>query len=89
MSEEPGTTSLDNKCFILSELWLSHRDDPKFEELFYYHDVGLPLAYLVSEGLVEPSPLAKSMVGETFDQFLAAIDRKDIGFECLDDVYVG
>jgi hypothetical protein len=89
VSESKETTSFNNKCSILAELWLSYRGDSEFEDFTSYNDLGLPLGFLVSEGLVKPNPLAKSMVEETFDLLLAAMDREDTGFESLDDVFVG
>jgi len=89
MEESKPKTTFENKCSILSEFWLGYRTDPEFEKFSSYNDIGLPLAFLVSEALVKAEPLAKGMVEETFDLLLAALEREDSGFESLDDVFVG
>lgn len=88
LSNQEGTT-FENKCNILAELWLGYRDDKGFEDFVAYNDIGLPLAFLVSEDLVKPAPLAKQMLEETFSLLLAANEREDTGFESLDDLMLG
>jgi hypothetical protein len=82
-------TSFENKCDILSELWMNYRFDKKFEDFVDYNDIGLPLAFLVSEDLVKPSALAKSMLEETFSLLVASLEVEDTGFDSLDDMFVG
>jgi hypothetical protein len=79
-------TSFDNKCEILSDLWMDHRHQEDFEDFIRYNDLGLPLSFLVHEELVTPSELAKNMINETFDLFLAALEVDDTGFDGLDDM---
>lgn len=89
MSEPKEKTSFENKCDILSDLWMTYRFHPRFDDFTSYNDIGLPLAFLLSESLVrEDSPLAKSMVEETFDVFLGSLKVEDNGYESLDDVLV-
>ena len=86
MSSEQ-TTTFDNKTSILSEIWLMYQDDPDFEDFFEYNDLGLPLAYLVSTGVVEAkTERAKGFINETFDLLLAAVGVEDTGFETLDKI---
>jgi hypothetical protein len=82
-------TSFDNKCEILSDLWMDHRNQEDFEDFISYNDLGLPLAFLIDSELVTPSEMAKKMVDETFDLLLAAMEVKDTGFDSLDDLLVG
>lgn len=82
-------TTFENKCNILSDLWMQYRFDKQFEDFVSYNDIGLPLGFLVSEELVKPAPQAKAMLEETFELLLAALGREDTGFESLDDVMVG
>jgi hypothetical protein len=86
---EENKTSFENKCEILSDLWMNYRFDKKFEDFTDYNDVGLPLSFLISEDLVKPSLMAKSMVEETFDVLLAALKIEDQGYDSLDDLFVG
>ena len=79
-------TTFDNKCYILSDLWLNYRYDDDFEDFVSYNDLGLPLSYLISEGIVQSSEVAQSMVEETFSLLLAGLDVEDTGFESLDQI---
>jgi hypothetical protein len=67
---------------------MEHREDEDFEDFVEYNDLGLPLAYFISEGVALPAPLAETYIGETFELLLAALDIEDTGFENLDEVFV-
>jgi hypothetical protein len=86
---ENKETTFEAKCEILSDLWMDHRNQEDFEDFISYNDLGLPLAFLVGEELVTPSEMAKKMIEETFDLFLAALEVEDTGFDSLDDLLVG
>jgi hypothetical protein len=80
-------TTFDNKANILSEIWLMYRDEEGFEDFVEYNDLGLPLAYLVSTGVVEAkSDQAKAFINETFDLLLSGSKVEDTGFETLDEI---
>ena len=80
------TTSFENKTIILSDLWLNYRNDEDFVDFVSYNDLGLPLAYAISEGIVDSTETASNFINETFDLFLAGVGVDDTGFESLDDV---
>jgi hypothetical protein len=79
-------TNYSSKCAILSELWISYRNDEQFQDFIEYNDLGLPLAYAIAEGVVSSTELAQRFVEETFDVFLAGLDITDAGFENLDEI---
>jgi hypothetical protein len=90
MKEPESKTSFESKCDILSDLWINYRFDKRFEDFLNYNDIGLPLGFLVSEDLVKPALMAKSMIEESFDVLLAALKiEEDTGFDSLDDMFVG
>jgi len=89
MSEENQETTFDNKCNILSELWVDYRDEPDLQDFISYNDLGLPLGFLVSESLVTPSQRAKDMIDETFVLLLASLEVEDAGFESFDELMLG
>lgn len=89
MSNEEETTTFENKCNILSELWMDYRSEPDFKDFVEYNDLGLPLAMMISEDLVTPKNRAVEMIEETFALLLATMDISDSGFESLDDLMVG
>lgn len=81
------TTTFSNKAIILADLWLNYRDDSNFKDFVEYNDLGLPLAYLLANGVVESNPIADKFVEETFDLLLSGLGVEDTGFEMLDDLF--
>jgi len=80
-------TLFENKCQILSDLWMLHRHDELYKDLFTYNDLGFPLAYCVSEKMIgSVGTEAKKLIDETFDALLETVERKDIGFSALGEV---
>lgn len=81
-------TTFQNKCSILSELWMSYRNDINFEEFISYNDLGLPLAYAISSGIAKATDLSDKFIGETFNLLLSSLEVADTGFESLDDIFI-
>lgn len=79
-------TSFSNKCGILGELWLSYRDEEAFKDFVEYNDLGLPLAYAISEDLIEPSEKAETLISESFFLLLEMLKIEDTGFESIDEL---
>lgn len=79
-------TSFDGKCVILSDLWLNHRDEKRFEDYVSYSDLGLPLAYAISNGIVEQTSLAENFVDEAWTLLLSGLGLEDTGFDDLYDI---
>jgi hypothetical protein len=83
----PNKTTFNDKCSILADLWLNYRQEENFFDFVEYNDLGLPLAFLFSEGIVKAeSGQANEMVEETFDLLLSALELEDEGFDTLDDM---
>lgn len=62
------------KCSILADLWQDYRDNKEFSNFIDYNDLGLPLAYFLSEGLViEITEEGQQFINETFDIFITAL----------------
>lgn len=55
------------KCEMLAELWNSYKTDKKFEDFFEYNDLGLPLAFMIEQKIVNKTPLAEVYINETFE----------------------
>ena len=82
-------TTYKNKCAILGQLWQDYRDETDFEDFVQYNDLGLPLAYLISQEIVKSSPQAEIYVNETFELFLMALEADmDEDYESLEDLLV-
>jgi hypothetical protein len=69
-----------SRCEILAELWVEYRDDDQFKDFIAHQDIGLPLAYVISNEIVKPTKIAKDYVNETFELFAVAL-----GLEVDDD----
>lgn len=84
---ENSTTHFSDKCNILADLWMNYRDDEDFQDFVEYNDLGLPLAYMLSENVVKPTEMAEVFVNETFSLLLGAVGiPDDTGFDTLEDV---
>ena len=77
------TTDFSNKVNILGELYQNYRDDAGFADFIEFNDLGLPLAYFVSEGLCDISEEGKKYIEETWLLFLSALEIEDKGFTDL------
>lgn len=82
------TTSFDDRCSILAELWMNYRNDQNFEDFISYNDLGLPLAYLLDNEIVKPTPLSTKFINETFDLLLGSLEQTDNGYVTLDDIFL-
>lgn len=83
-------TPFDERADILADLWLNYKDDDQFKDFIDYNDIGLPLAFLVAEGLGTANENGTKFINETFELFLKALDiQEDTGFESLDDLLMG
>ena len=82
-------TTYKNKCDILGQLWQDYREETDFEDFVQYNDLGLPLAYLISQEIVKSSPQAEIYVNETFELFILALEADpDEEYESLEDLLV-
>jgi hypothetical protein len=80
-------TTFENKVAILGTIWMDYRDDVEFADFIQYNDLGLPLAYAITGGIVQSTPQAEKFVNETFDLLLAGLDiDEDTGFEDIEDL---
>lgn len=81
-------TAFSSKCEILSELWMNYRDDKEFADFIEYNDMGLPLAYFIHTGVVDPLDEAHKYVDETFDLLIAAVEvDPEEEFTTLNDLF--
>jgi hypothetical protein len=83
-------TPFDIQAQILGDLWMDYREDAEFKDFVEYNDLGLPLAYAIASGIVDPSLLSKQYIEESFRLLLGALKiEEDTGFESLDDMFGG
>lgn len=79
-------TQFLDKAQILADLWMNYRWEKDFEDFITYNDLGLPLAFALSEEIIERTPQLDTYIEETFALFLAAVELEDEGFDSLDDI---
>ena len=66
------------KCNILSDLWENYRDEEAFVDFIEYNDLGLPMAYMLREGLVnEVTEIGQIYINETFNLLIAALEIQE------------
>lgn len=69
-------------CSILADLWINHKNEGDLKQFAEYNDIGLPLAYFLSEGLVtEITEEGQKYVLESFNLLLAALNIKEEDIE--------
>jgi len=76
---EANTTPFSDVAIILSELWMDYRDEEALKELIGYGDLAFPLAYAISEGIVESTPLAEQYIYEVWNLLLGLLEIEDTG----------
>ena len=81
-------TDFDSKCKILGHFWSNYRDESDFADFMEFNDLGMPLAYHVSENLSEVADDGVRYINETFDLFIASLEIEDTGFTNLEDVFL-
>lgn len=80
-------TAYSKKASILADLWQNNAEDEELEEFFEHYDLGLPLAYAVSEGIVESTEKAQKFIEDTFAGLLTKLEIEDEGFDSLDELF--
>jgi len=80
-------TDFTNICEILGSLYANYKEDEDLKDFIEFNDLGLPLAYFVSEGLAEVSDDGARYITETWQLFLASMDIQDTGWDSLDQIF--
>lgn len=80
-------TEFTNKCLILADLWLNYRDEEEYADYIKYNDLGLPLAYCITNDIIEANDMAERFIDEAWTILLAGLEiEEDTGFDLLDDL---
>lgn len=81
-------TPFEKRCEILADLWLNYKNDVSFSDFMEYNDLGLPLAYALSNGILDysASEKAQPFVNEAWDLLLSGLSVEDIGYASLNDL---
>ena len=84
---EQNQTTFENRAIILADLWVTYRFDEEFQDFFEFADLGLPLAYAISNDIVKATPEAAKFIDETWDLLLAGLEVEDTGFETIGGLF--
>lgn len=79
-------TNFNQKCEILGELWIKYKNQESFTDFVTYNDLGLPLAYSISSGIVEKTPKSEAFINETWDILLTALDMPEAEYSSLEEL---
>ena len=74
------TTSIENQITILSDVWMSCRDEVEYQDFIEYCDIALPLAYCIETSIVERSERADLFFEEAFQLLLDLLEIEDTGY---------
>ena len=67
------TTPYDIKYAILSDLWTGYKEEDDFADFVAYNDLGLPLAFMIEQKIVESTPVAQVYIEETFELLVESL----------------
>jgi len=80
-------TDFTNMCEILGSLYANYKEDEDLKDFIEFNDLGLPLAYFVSEDLCQVSDDGARYITETWQLFLASMGLEDTGWDALDQMF--
>jgi hypothetical protein len=89
MTSEPTTIPYSKKCLILADFWLNYKDEEDFEDFVAYNDIGLPLAFMITEDIVLSTTTAEVYVNEAWELLCSAMDvdsKQD--YDSLEDMFI-
>lgn len=78
-----------DKTGVLAQLWIDFREDDNFSAFMDYNDIGVPMAYYIAEGLVNPTPLGEQYVEESLDMMFKLLEITEAEVDELEDASLG
>jgi hypothetical protein len=82
------TTPYNIKYAILSDLWTQYKTDKDMADFFEYNDLGLPLAFMIEQKIVESTPVAQVYIEETFELFCESLGLdSDEEYESMEEMF--
>ncbi len=81
-------TGFKNRCDILGSFWDTYKDEVDWEDFIEFNDLGLPLAYFVSQALCDVSDDGVKLINNTWESLMDTLELEDTGFSNLNDVFL-
>jgi hypothetical protein len=76
-----------SKIAVLADFYLNYRDQAPYKDFAEYNDIGLPLAYVIHQNLVETNPEGRAFIEETYELLCSAMDiDSEHQYECFEDM---
>lgn len=76
-----------DKTGILGQLWIDFREDENFSVFMEYNDIGLPLSYVVAQGLVPGlTELGEDYIDETINMLFKLLEVSEQEVEMLSNI---
>lgn len=67
--------TLGEKANILGGFWITYKNDKDFSLFIEYNDIGLPISYYFSEGLINAlTEQGEKYIHDTFSMFINAME---------------
>lgn len=77
----------ENKVSVLSELFTSYKNNTEWSDFFDYNDIGLPLAFMVSEKIVQVDEIGIRYIEETYTLLCETLGlSEEDDFDSLQDM---
>lgn len=71
-------TPFPRRCEILANLWVNHRESKDLHLFIDNQSLGLPLSYAVWAKLVIPSPEAKEIINQAWNELVLYCEGSDL-----------
>jgi hypothetical protein len=80
-------TDFSSRVEILGDFYITYREDSNTKDFIEFNDLGLPLAFLASEGLAEITEEGAKYINETWTMLLMSLNLEDTGFSDLTQLF--
>jgi hypothetical protein len=82
-------TSIETKTQILNELYIEYSTDPEFQDFIEMHDLGIPLAVLITQGHATATPSGLKWIEADFDELCEEIGVDKYGdYDSLEEMFI-
>lgn len=86
MDSEPTNTDFSKRCDLLNRFWMEFREEEAFESYFEYNDIGVPLAFAISEGIVKSTDQSAAYINEAYDLLCETLNIEIKTYDSLEDM---
>lgn len=86
-TEDVTGTPYETRLGILGWIWVDDSEDERFSDFIRYNNVSLPLAYVITSGIVASTERAENLVNETWNMLLTGLGiEMDQGYEDIHEL---